>query len=260
MFSHNLRSTRPVPLPMVPRMRPTTATKTLLIMLCALVAGSACAHTEAIATRDTLFDEGPGRVVLSLQNLSCQSCGAGVVTAVKAVGGVSEAAFDKDTIELGVAFDATQTTPDAILAAGRTSGEKMVLGAGEGSYAAAVEHPAEYDSVVISRGEEVNIAAHLVAGKVTVVDFYADWCGPCRRVAVIMNTIMSERDDVALRKIDIIDWDTPVAQQHMSGIASLPYTIIYDPTGREVRRITGLDIPGLHAAIDEATPTDGGPK
>ena len=87
----------------------------------------------------------------------------------------------------------------------------------------------------------------------TVVDFYADWCGPCRRVSIVMNAVMSERDDVALRKIDIIDWDTPVAQQHMTEVTQLPYTLIFDKAGREVRRIVGLDIAGLHAAIDEAS-------
>ena len=210
-----------------------------------------CATTGS-ASIDHLFEQGPGRVVLSIQKLSCITCSAKVVKAVQAVPGVTEVAFERNRAEVGIAFEPEQTTAERIFEAAQGVGETVAMGAGTGSYAPPVDHPEQLDVVTISRGEEVDLAKALVPGKVTVVDFYADWCGPCRRVATVMNTIMEGRNDIALRKIDIIDWDTPVAQQHMAQVGQLPYTIVYDKQGSEVRRISGLDIPGLNAAIDEA--------
>ena len=244
---------------MVPYMkrRPFQFTSWLIVLMLWLPAGCASqsksTKTTAAAPPADLFKPGPGRVVLSVQELDCMSCGKKVVNAVKAVDGVTAAEFVGDRVEVGVAFDEAKTNTDALLAAARATGYGITLGAGQGKYASPVVHPDDYDVQVISRGEEVNLAEHLVAGKVTVVDFYADWCGPCRRVAVVMNMIMSERPDVALRKIDIVDWDTPVTKQHMSDVANLPYTVVYDRAGNLVRRIVGLDIAGLNAAVEEAS-------
>ncbi|MGB0590456.1 MAG: thioredoxin domain-containing protein [Myxococcota bacterium] len=210
-----------------------------------------CAHSQL--TTGELFEPGEGRVVLSLPKLSCLTCGTKVAKTLEALPGVNQVAFSKDKVEVGVAFNPTEVTPTAILEASNSVGETVVMGAGSGSYAPAVEHAEESDTIIISRGEEVTLSEHLAAGKVTVVDFYADWCGPCRRVAIVMNAIMSDRADVALRKVDIVDWDTPVAQQHMREVTQLPFTIVFDGQGNEVRRIVGLDIPGLHAAIEEAS-------
>ena len=220
---------------------------TLLFLSIALTT-TACGHTQL--SEDALFEKAPGRLVVSLPELSCATCGFKVADAVKAVPGVHQVAFAMHKVEVGIAYDAEAVTQEAILKASNSVGEHAVLGAGKGSYEAPVKHAPGTDSVLISRGEEVDLSRHVVLGKVTVVDFYADWCGPCRRVAVAMNAIMSERDDVAFRKIDVIDWSTPVVKQHMKSVAELPYTIIYDTEGQEIERIVGLDLPALNAAIE----------
>ena len=68
-------------------------------------------------------------------------------------------------------------------------------------------------SEVISHGEQVDINQHLAMGNVTVLEFYADWCGPCRLLTPSLEQMASSDPQIALRKIDIVRWGTPVAQQ-----------------------------------------------
>lgn len=86
---------------------------------------------------------------------------------------------------------------------------------------------------VITRGDEVTLTDHLVTGKYVIFDFYADWCGPCKRLDPHLKAMVKKYpNNVALKKIDIIRWQTPVAKQYR--INSIPYLKLYDPKGKEV--------------------------
>jgi thioredoxin 1 len=83
---------------------------------------------------------------------------------------------------------------------------------------------------VISRGEEVRLQSHLEAGKYTLVDFYADWCGPCRQLEPTLNQLVEQQGhQLALVKVDIVDWNTPVVRQH--GIRFVPHLQLFSPAG-----------------------------
>ncbi|HKY33150.1 MAG TPA: thioredoxin family protein [Candidatus Polarisedimenticolia bacterium] len=85
------------------------------------------------------------------------------------------------------------------------------------------------DVEVVSHGEPVDLAALAVKGKYTVYDFYADWCPPCRSIDVGLRSIASRHPNVAIRKIDIVDWTTPVVEQHR--VTSLPHLVLFGPDG-----------------------------
>jgi thiol-disulfide isomerase/thioredoxin len=103
---------------------------------------------------------------------------------------------------------------------------------------------------LVEAGEDLpSLDAHAVRGKVTVFDFYADWCGPCRKVDEHLYTLIAARSDVAYRKLNIVSWGTPLAKRYLAAAPSLPFVIVYGKDGRAVATISGLDLAALDRAI-----------
>jgi thiol-disulfide isomerase/thioredoxin len=82
------------------------------------------------------------------------------------------------------------------------------------------------------RGSNIDLKKVLVPGKTTIVDFYADWCGPCRKIGPRLEKMAKSDPAVFLRKIDIVNWNTPVVKQYK--ISSVPNIRVFDPNGRMV--------------------------
>lgn len=97
------------------------------------------------------------------------------------------------------------------------------------------------------------LETHAVPGKVTVVDFYADWCAPCRKVDAFMFELVSRRSDLAIRKANVGSWETALAREHLRDVPTLPSVVVFSAKGVLVKRVNGLDLPALQAAIDEAS-------
>ena len=76
-----------------------------------------------------------------------------------------------------------------------------------------------------------------IASGVTLVDFYADWCGPCRMLSPVIEEVAGEmHETVSFGKIDI-DKNQKVAGNFQ--VTSVP-TLILFKDGKEVSRLIGL--------------------
>ena len=68
-----------------------------------------------------------------------------------------------------------------------------------------------------------------------LLDFYADWCGPCRMVAPVLDEIASERSDIIIGKVNV---DNDPALASAFGVVSIP-TLVVLSGGIVVSRAVG---------------------
>ena len=71
--------------------------------------------------------------------------------------------------------------------------------------------------------------------KPVLLDFYADWCGPCKMVAPILSEIAEERDDIVVGKVNVDD-NMELAQKF--GVMSIPMLAVIK-NGQVVRSEVG---------------------
>jgi thioredoxin 1 len=72
--------------------------------------------------------------------------------------------------------------------------------------------------------------------EITLMDFYADWCGPCKTQDPILEELQEEYPDVEFQKVDV-DEKQEVANEYQ--VRSLPTLIVEDDDGI-VERFVGV--------------------
>jgi thioredoxin 1 len=79
-------------------------------------------------------------------------------------------------------------------------------------------------------GEAVDVTRHLAPGKLTLVDFYADWCGPCRALEPTISDLATRHADrLGVRKVNIVNWDSAVSQAYR--LRAIPHLQLYSADG-----------------------------
>ncbi len=89
---------------------------------------------------------------------------------------------------------------------------------------------------MVKKFNNQNFAKEVLENDATVlVDFYADWCGPCRMVGPIVEDIANERTDISVGKLNV-DESSAIAAQY--NVMSIPTLIVFKG-GKESARLVG---------------------
>ncbi len=95
----------------------------------------------------------------------------------------------------------------------------------------------EEDSMNIMKVTDENFEQEVLNSNIPVlVDFYADWCGPCKMLSPIVDEVAKENDDIKVVKVNVDEsQNTAIKYQVMS----IP-TLVVIKNGNEVNRSVGL--------------------
>ncbi len=85
-----------------------------------------------------------------------------------------------------------------------------------------------------------------------LVDFYADWCGPCQTQTPILESLAAANaDQVTVVKVDV-DQDAALAQRF--GIRSIPTLVLFNKGAEISRQVGALPANQLQDWLDSASP------
>lgn len=76
----------------------------------------------------------------------------------------------------------------------------------------------------------------IIANGKVVVDFYATWCGPCRMLSPVLESIANQKEELVIAKLDV-DQVSQVASRY--SIASIP-TLLFFKDGTLVHEQVGF--------------------
>ena len=76
----------------------------------------------------------------------------------------------------------------------------------------------------------------LNSDKTVLIDFYADWCGPCKAYSPIVESVAAENEDIKVVKVNVDDAQDLAIQYQ---VMSIP-TVVIIKDGKEINRNVGM--------------------
>lgn len=96
---------------------------------------------------------------------------------------------------------------------------------------------------------ESEFDAKITSAPLAMVDFWATWCGPCKMLAPVIDSIAGKYGDKAvIAKVDV-DANPGLAAKY--GVMSIP-TVIFFKDGKEIDRKVGVQPAGVYTQTLDA--------
>ncbi len=91
--------------------------------------------------------------------------------------------------------------------------------------------------MAVKEVNETNFSSEVLQSDIPVlVDFYADWCGPCRMLRPSLEEIAGERSDIKVAAVNV-DENIDLAEEY--NVASIPCVVLFK-NGAEADRSIGF--------------------
>lgn len=217
-----------------------------ICLLIALSAAGASAQAVAPDPADQIMS-----FEFSILGMSCETCADSATQALAAVPGVLEHAVDFDSKQAHVRSDGTVTREQIKTALANLGFEARFEGDMLDSDPLPEEVRSGLDIQTVSHGEKIRIKDHLTPGKITVFDYYADWCGPCHLLTPKLERLVLKYEDLTLRKVDLMDYDSKAARQATRAfrMPGLPFTRVFNDRGKLLGQVHGNNIEDIEAIV-----------
>jgi thioredoxin 1 len=76
----------------------------------------------------------------------------------------------------------------------------------------------------------------LSQNEITVIDFWAEWCGPCKMLGPVIDQLSLDNPDIVIGKLDVMSNELTSRKYDITGIPC----VIFFKNGEEVNRIKGV--------------------
>jgi thiol-disulfide isomerase/thioredoxin len=211
--------------------------KILGLIICLLLFNSGQAQTSKV-------------LIFKVEGLSCWSCANTATSILEGIEGVDSASVNFDTKE-GIAYTDGSISEQAIKDAIKKKNFEALFADEVLITPLTSEELEKLDIVTVKGGEKINFTDYLTKGKIIVFDFYADWCGPCRVFSPKLEHLVYNNPNVALRKVDIIKWESDVAKQLTKKykMPALPFTLVFNDEGELLGIVEGNNVEKVEELI-----------
>ena len=183
--------------------------------------------------------------------MHCGNCADSATTALATVPGLLEPAVNFDSKQARVRSDGTVTRKQIRDALATLGFEARFENEALDSDPLPEEIRAGLDIQTVSHGEKIRVKDHLAPGKITIFDYYAEWCGPCHLLSPKLERLVLKYENVALRKVDLVDYESKVAAQATREfrMPGLPFTRVFNDRGKLLGQIHGNRFDDIEAIV-----------